>query len=1070
MRTTTWPEWFSFRNAAILLAALAVVSAMAVGLGSPANHGTAAAQVGTPTPTPTPATGICDRTQKVQDAILALLPEVSACGDVTDSDLSGITGTLDISNMGVTSLNSGDFAGLSGLTELDLEDNEISTLPEGIFSGLTSLEVMTLTFTEVSALPEDLFDGLTNLRALYLDQNNLEQLPEDIFDGLTSLEVLSFGINKLSALPEDIFDGLTNLAILHLPINNVTALPEDVFDGLSNLELLNLHRNKITALPAGVFDGLGELVYLVLSGNEITALPSGVFGDLGKLRALLLDQNRIASLPQGAFEGLNSLATLGLSENPGAPFTVTAQLESRDDGVAVTVAEGAPMLMTVRLTATDSTLSHETVTVGGGISDSGVITVTPSGSGDVTVSVSAPVFPASASYLYGISGSAGEDLTLAAADLSSSGNTVAAGATSISGTARVGETLTADTSGITDANGLVNVAYSYQWIRSSGGTDRPIRGGVGQTYEIRESDANKTIKVRVSFTDDAGYYESLTSAGTPAVEVGGSQQNVDPQNAPGDDAALTAKIEDNPEGHNGADAFTLRIAFSEEVDISVGDMRDHALTVSGATISGVGKVDDRSDLWEVTLQPDGDAEVSLVIAPTTDCAADGAICTGDGRPLSDGLTVVIPKSEPVQNSPATGLPIISGTARAGETLTVSVSEISDEDGMLKASFGYWWFRVDGGDETLIEDDDGARYTLTDDDVGKTVWVRVKFTDDAKNVETIDSEPTAMVEPRPLTASFHDKPSSHDGQNAFTVELRFSEEVELSYLTLRDHALTVAGGEVTGASRLDKPSNIRWQVTVEPDADADVTVLLPVATDCSAQGAVCTAGGKKLSAGLELTVPGPAQQPQNSEATGAPTVSGTLRAGETLTAATSGIGDADGLDNATFNYQWMRSDGNEYTDIAGETGRTYELSGDDVGRTIKVRVSFRDDANNEETVTSAATGVVAPRPPLTASIQGQPSSHDGQADFTFEVQFSEEFGISYLTLRDHAFTVTGGTVGKAHRLTQGSNIGWRITVTPDSDADVAVVLPVTADCDAQGSVCTGDGRKLSNRNEFTVSGP
>ena len=1067
MRTTTWPKWFSFRNAAILLAALAVVAAMAVGLGSPANHGTAAAQVGTPTP----ATGICDRTQKVQDAILDLLPEVSACGDVTDSDLSGITGTLELSDMGVTSLNSGDFAGLSGLTELDLEDNEISTLPEGIFSGLTSLEVMTLTFTEVSALPEDLFDGLTNLRALYLDQNNLEQLPEDIFDGLTSLEVLSFGINKLSALPEDIFDGLTNLAILHLPINNVTALPEDVFDGLSNLELLNLHRKKIAALPAGVFDGLGELVFLVLSGNEITALPSGVFGDLGKLRTLLLDQNRIASLPQGAFEGLNSLATLGLSENPGAPFTVTAQLESRDDGVAVTVAEGAPMLMTVRLTATDSTLSHETVTVGGGMSDSGVITVTPSGSGDVTVSVSAPVFPASASYLYGISGSAGEDLTLAAADLSSSGNTVAAGATSISGTARVGETLTADTSGITDANGLVNVIYSYQWIRSSGGTDRPIRGGVGQTYEIRESDANKTIKVRVSFTDDAGYYESLTSAGTPAVEVGGSQQNVDPQNAPEDDAALTAGFQDNPEGHNGADAFTVRIAFSEEVDISAGDMRDHALTVSGATISSVGKVGDRSDLWEVTLQPDGDAEVALVIAPTTDCAADGAICTSDGRPLSDGLAVVIPKSEPVQNSPATGLPVISGTARAGETLTVSRSEISDEDGMTRASFGYWWFRVDGEEETLIEDDDGARYTLTDQDVGKTVWVRVKFTDDASNVETLDSEPTAAVEPRPLTAAFLNEPTSHDGQNAFTLEIRFSEEVELSYLTLRDHALTVTGGEVTGASRLDKPSNIRWQVTVEPDSEGGVTVVLPATTDCSAQGAVCTVGGKKLSAEVSVSVPGPAaqQQPQNSEATGAPTISGTVQVGQTLTASTSSIADADGLDNVSYSYQWMRGDGNTHTDIAGETGQTYELSGDDVGRTIKVRVSFTDNADNEESLTSAATGVVAPRPPLTASFQGKPSSHDGQADFTFELRFSEELPVSYLTLRDHAFTVTGGTVTGAHRLTQGSNIGWRITVTPDFDADVTVVLPVTTDCDASGSVCTGDGRKLSNRNEFTVSG-
>ena len=59
---------------------------------------------------------------------------------------------------------------------------------------------------------------------------------------------------------------------------------------------------------------------------------------------------------------------------------------------------------------------------------------------------------------------------------------------------------------------------------------------------------------------------------------------------------------------------------------------------------------------------------------------------------------------------------------------------------------------------------------------------------------------------------------------------------------------------------------------------------------------------------------------------------------------------------------------------------------------------------------------------------------------------------------------------AKRLTQGSNVGWTITVTPDSSADVTIVLPVTTDCNADGAVCTGDGRKLSNRNSITVSGP
>ena len=70
----------------------------------------------------------------------------------------------------------------------------------------------------------------------------------------------------------------------------------------------------------------------------------------------------------------------------------------------------------------------------------------------------------------------------------------------------------------------------------------------------------------------------------------------------------------------------------------------------------------------------------------------------------------------------------------------------------------------------------------------------------------------------------------------------------------------------------------------------------------------------------------------------------------------------------------------------------------------------------------------------------------------------------------AFTVSGGEVLKAQRLDKPSNIRWLITVEPDSNGDVTVVLPVTTGCDADGAVCTGDGRKLSTRLEFNVSGP
>ena len=121
-----------------------------------------------------------------------------------------------------------------------------------------------------------------------------------------------------------------------------------------------------------------------------------------------------------------------------------------------------------------------------------------------------------------------------------------------------------------------------------------------------------------------------------------------------------------------------------------------------------------------------------------------------------------------------------------------------------------------------------------------------------------SDSPNLIAPTELTAQFLDVPSSHDGQTAFTFELRFSEEFPVSYLTLRDHAFTVVGGSVQKARRLERDSdtpNVRWEITVTPDGDGDLTILLPQTTDCDAEGAICTTDGRMLSSRLEATARG-----------------------------------------------------------------------------------------------------------------------------------------------------------------------------------------------------------------------
>ena len=111
---------------------------------------------------------------------------------------------------------------------------------------------------------------------------------------------------------------------------------------------------------------------------------------------------------------------------------------------------------------------------------------------------------------------------------------------------------------------------------------------------------------------------------------------------------------------------------------------------------------------------------------------------------------------------------------------------------------------------------------------------------------------------PLTASVSAVPGSQSGE--FTFELRFSEtpRKKFSYKIMRDHAFTVTGGQVTKARRLVPRSNVGWEIHVQPDGDGDgtVTIVLPATTDCTAEGAICTQDGRKLSNSLNLTIPGP----------------------------------------------------------------------------------------------------------------------------------------------------------------------------------------------------------------------
>ena len=96
-------------------------------------------------------------------------------------------------------------------------------------------------------------------------------------------------------------------------------------------------------------------------------------------------------------------------------------------------------------------------------------------------------------------------------------NDPATGEPTITGTAQVGQALTAVTTGIMDADGLTSVTYTYVWIRVDGSDEDDITGATSSTYTLVADDQGKTIKVKVSFTDNGGTAETRTSAATAAV-------------------------------------------------------------------------------------------------------------------------------------------------------------------------------------------------------------------------------------------------------------------------------------------------------------------------------------------------------------------------------------------------------------------------------------------------------------------------------------------------------------------------------------------------------------------------
>ena len=421
------------------------------------------------------------------------------------------------------------------------------------------------------------------------------------------------------------------------------------------------------------------------------------------------------------------------------------------------------------------------------------------------------------------------------------------------------------------------------------------------------------------------------------------------------------------------------------------------------------------------------------------------------------------------NTPATGAPTITGTAQVDKTLTAVTTGIMDADGLTSPTYTYQWIRLNGT-EADISGANSSTYILVDADLGKTLKVQVTFADDEGNPETLTSAATVTVAAATTPPEVVRVTVDSVGSN---VVLVFDEGLDRTAgeallfsvfsLTAAGQALTIGDHTIQGTALVltVQLGTIKQGQTVvvsytDPTAGDDTVALQDVAGNDVASFTTGQSG-----------VPAVTNNSTNNAATGEPAITGTAQAGQELTAVTTGIMDTDGLTGVDFTYQWVRVDADgtpNPVDITDATAETYTLTNDDVGKKVKVKVSFTDDLSGPEMRTSAAypssgtVTVASPTAPFTGTWAADAYTADEGESVTVTATLrtaageptpSESYRIRMVTGSDSATVVDDYT-----------HVSTNLTVTPSAwmvdGAMFTVTVAVTVET-VEDSVLEGDER-------------
>ena len=370
-------------------------------------------------------------------------------------------------------------------------------------------------------------------------------------------------------------------------------------------------------------------------------------------------------------------------------------------------------------------------------------------------------------------------------------NNPATGAPTITGTPRVGEELTADTSAIMDADGLTNPGYSYQWVRVVGGSTTNI-GTDSSTYTLTDDDAEKRIRVDVTFTDDLTNAEgplssALSDTIVPAdVLVRNTGQTARSAGEDFDSLSPDLIAQGFTTGANAggytldsigvhfwstADAFSPaanRISATLNADSSSEPGAELCSLTNPATFGASGLHPFAAPTMGTTC-PTLHADTTYwVLVKNTATRSSRLSATDSGNEDPGGAAgwsigdlhsqrqgpastnagdwinnfprsiLIEVKGSAADNNFATGAPSISGVLQQDEVLTADTAGIADADGL--GTLSYQWL----ADGTPISGATSSTYTLTASEVRDAISLTVTFTDDEGYSESLTSAETPDV--------------------------------------------------------------------------------------------------------------------------------------------------------------------------------------------------------------------------------------------------------------------------------------------------------------------------------------